>query len=237
MISPSTSLLPPQECGTWGSHNVVQVGMDIRTTLTTPGWHRSLLIRRTLASLLLLAAATLLAQSLFSEDPRVVVIVRDVPAGAEITADDTELQPVPADFLPHTAFHDSHEVVGRIAASTISAGEIATAPRFIGNELIASFVANTSDNPSGESLTMVPLKLADPSVIPLLRHGDTISVVSYDLETGLPRTVAARGRVVLAGDSDPSTVLIALPESTAGAVAAASLSSPLAVLLTGDRAG
>lgn len=216
------------------------MGMDLKTTLTTPGWHRTLLIRRALAALLLLIAAVLFIRSLISTDPRIAVFTVDIPAGTEITATDVTLQSMPSALVPHTAVHDPTEVVGRIAASSISAGEIVTAPRFVGNELIASFVANGTEEFPGEQFHMVPLKLADPSVIPLLHHGDTISVISHDPDSGLPRTIATGGKVVLvgqSGSSDPSTVLIALPESSSGMVAAASLSSPLAVVLTGGRSG
>lgn len=212
--------------------------MKLKTVLTTPGWHRLLLIRRGLATLLLLMAALLFLRSLYSTDPQVAVFTTDIPAGSTITTGDVELRSVPTDLVPATAITEIADVEGRVSASAITAGEIVTTPRFIGNELISSFVANSTENFSSEKLNMVPLKLADPSVIPLLHHGDTISVVSQDPETGLPLTIATGGKVILAGEagtSDPSTLLVALPENTAGTVAAASINSPLAVVLTGER--
>lgn len=214
--------------------------MDLKTTLTTPGWHRSLLIRRGISGFLLILALVLFIRSLFTTDPHVVVFVTDIPAGATISSADVELRAIPPGLVPTTALLDPAEAEGRIAASTISAGEIVTTPRFVGNELIAAFVSKDTESFPGEALNMVPLRLADPSIIPLLHHGDTISVVSHDPESGLPRTIAADGRVVLAGESgtpDSDTLLIALPEATAAIVAASSISSPLAVVLTGDRAG
>lgn len=185
-------------------------------------------------------ATVLFIRSMISSDPHVAVFVADLPAGHEITAEDVEVREVPTDLIPGTAVVVASEAIGRIAASSISAGEIVTTPRFIGNELLASFVPEDTGDLPGEELNMVPLKLADTAIIPLLHHGDTISVITHDPETGLPLTIATGGRVILAGDSsmaDPSTLLIALPETTAGIVAAASLSSPLAVVLTGNRAG
>lgn len=214
--------------------------MNLKNILTTPGWHRSLFIRRGLATALLALAALLFTRSLFSTDPQVMVFTTDIPAGAIISATDVELRAIPAELVPATALGDTAEVEGRISASTITAGEIVTTPRFVGNELIASFVTKGTEDPSSEELNMVPLKLADPSIIPLLHHGDAISVVSQDPNTGLPHTIAAGARVILAGEantSDPSTLLIALPETAARLVAAASLNSPLAVVLTGERAG
>ncbi|NLZ58795.1 MAG: hypothetical protein GX898_10970 [Corynebacterium sp.] len=213
--------------------------MKLKNILTTPGWHRSLFIRRTLAGFFLLLAAVLFIHSLFSTDPRVAVFVTDIQAGSVIHSTDMELRAIPPELVPEGALTDTADAEGRISASTITSGEIVTAPRFVGNELIASFVINDIDNPLSEELNMVPLKLADPSILPLLHHGDTISVVSQDPETGLAQTIASGGRVILVGEantSDPSTLLIALPETTARTVAAASLHSPLAVVLTGERA-
>ncbi|WP_082353361.1 SAF domain-containing protein [Corynebacterium deserti] len=177
-----------------------------------------------------------MVRSLIATDPLAVVIRSDVPAGQTVEASDVELREIPDELLPSTAFTSIDDVVGLVAASTLSAGEIATAPRFIGNELINSLVTNVTENSGIEEINMVPLKLADPSVIPLLQHGDTISVVSHEPDTGLSETIAAGGTVILAGGTDPSSILVALPRSIAEQVAARSLSSPLAVVLTGDRA-
>lgn len=209
--------------------------MDFKTTLRTPGWRRALILRRWGASVLLLCAGALLISSLRSSDPEVLVLARDVPAGMAVTEADLQLDPVPAELIPDTALFLKEDVVGRIAASTLSAGEIATGPRFVGNELLASSMTNVTDTAEGEQINMVPLTLADPSVIPLLLHGDTISVLTHAPETGLPHTIAAGGRVILAGETASSTILIALPRSAAEQVAAASISSPLAVVLTGPR--
>lgn len=218
--------------------------MNLKTTLTTPGWHRTLLLRRTIAAILLLAAGILFTGSLISTDPRVVVFSRDIPAGTEITAQDLELQQIPSDLVPDQVIRTPEEAIGRITASSITAGEWVTAPRFVGTELVSSL---TEDDPTAPPtapptgpFNMVPLKLADPSIIPLLLPGDTISVISHQPDTGLPATIASGGKVVLVGDTaaaDPATVLIALPQADADAVAAASLNTPLAVVLTGDRAG
>lgn len=209
--------------------------MDLKTTLRTPGWRRAQILRRWSASVLLLCSAALLISSLRDTDPEVLVLARDVPAGAALTEEDLRLTPVPADLIPDTALNRSEEIVGRVAASALSAGEIATGPRLVGDELLASSVMNITDIDPGEEINMVPLTLADPSVIPLLLHGDTISVLTHNPETGHPDTIAAGGRVILAGEATPSTILIALPRAAAEQVAAASISSPLAVVLTGPR--
>lgn len=177
-----------------------------------------------------------MAHSWLKKNPTAVVVVQEIPAGAKVEASDLALQPIPDSFLPSNTFDSVDDVVGLVAASTISSGEIATEPRFVGSELINSIVSNVTEGSSKEEINMVPLSLAEPSVIPLLQHGDTISVVSQDADTGLPETIAAGGRVILAGGTEPSTILIALPQSIAEQVAAQSLNTPLAVILTGDRA-
>lgn len=66
-----------------------------------------------------------------------------------------------------------------------------------------------------------------------------MTIVSHREESTEPRIIAAGGRIILAAESagaGPATVLVALPESAAREVAAAALHSPLAVVLTGDRA-
>lgn len=215
--------------------------MNLKTTLTTPGWHRTLLLRRTLAATLLFIAGVLFAGSLISTDPRVVVFSRDIPAGTQITDQDLELRRIPSDLVPDQVIRIPEEALGRITASPVTAGEWVTAPRFVGTELVFSLADDTDPAaaPTGP-FNMVPLRLADPSIIPLLLPGDTISVISQNPDTGLPDTIASGGKVVLVGDTagaDPATVLIALPQPDADAVAAAALNSPLAVVLTGDRAG
>ncbi|WP_096459767.1 SAF domain-containing protein [Corynebacterium suranareeae] len=177
-----------------------------------------------------------MAQSWLKKDPLAVVVLQDIPAGSTVTSTDVGLRAVPDTYLPNNSFSSVDDVVGLVAASTLSSGEIATEPRFVGTELINSIVSNVTEESSTEEINMVPLSLAEPSVIPLLQHGDTISVVSQDSDTGLPEKIAAGGKVILAGGTDPSTILIALPKSLAENVAAQSLNTPLAVVLTGDRA-
>ena len=164
-------------------------------------------------------------QSMLSSDPQVVVMQRDVPAGTEITAADVGLAAIPDALVPQNALSDPTHAIGLIAASSLSSGEIATTPRFLGTDLINSFVGNVTNNFPEEEVNMVPLKLADPSVIPLLHHGDTISVVSQDPISGKAHTIAAGGKVILVSDQDPATILIALPKSIAEEVAATSLLS------------
>lgn len=211
--------------------------------MTTPGWRRSLLLRRAAALVLLAAAVVTALRSAGVEDPQVVVFVRDVAAGRAVTADDVELRAVPPEFVPAGALTSAEEVGGRVVVAAAGVGEVATDSRFLGATLTAELVSGSPVQRPDEPANMVPLKLAEPEILPLLHHGDTVTIVTHAGETGEPEVVAAGGRVILAsmeeetaGSGAPGTVLVALPESDARAVAAAALSTPLAVVLTGERA-
>lgn len=136
-------------------------------------------------------------------------------------------------MLPEGALREPAEVIGRVAAAALAPGEVATPNRFVGTELTASLV-------DAERPTMVPLKIADPTVVPLLHHGDTVTIITQRDEASPYQLVATGARVVVASPAkghDPANLLVALPEPDAQRVAAASLTTPLAVVLTGDRAG
>lgn len=210
----------------------------LRRTLTTPGWRRQLLLRRTLALALLAAAGFTALHSAGGRDPEVVVFTRDVPAGGAVTPDDVGLREVPPGLIPSGALTSPEDVNGRVVVAAAQPGEVATSSRFIGTAVTGQLVDQRT-----EPANMVPLKLAEPEILPLLHHGDTVAIVTHTADSGEPEVVAAGGRVVLAsmesdgpGSGPQGTVLVALPESDARAVAAASLATPLAVVLTGERA-
>ena len=71
---------------------------------------------------------------------------------------------------------------------------------------------------------MVPVPLAEPDILPMLHHGAEVDVVGQG-----PRVVAKNGIVVTSGEGD--AVLVLLRQGEAAAVAAASLSEPLTLVL------
>lgn len=193
-----------------------------------------LLFRRGLALGLVAAAGLSALHSARGQDPEALVLVREVAAGETLNAADLSPAPVPEHLQPAQALTKADAAVGRVAASTLLPGTVATELSFVGPTLVEKLVPDAA-----EPANMVPLKLAEPEVIPLLRHGDTVTIVSHREESTEPRVIAAGGRIILAAESagaGPATVLVALPESAAREVAAAALHSPLAVVLTGDRA-
>lgn len=214
-------------------------------TLQTPGHARSQLLRR-LAGVALLLAALFVAASGLRDNPQVLVFARDVGAGQELRAEDVHTIRVPQDAIPtHGAIATADDVVGRVVTSPAVAGEFVTELRLLGDELTSNLV------PDGH---MVPLKLAEPDLVSLLHHGDTVNVVT-SWEDGhspglfAPGVVAEHARVIAtsaditsgsgnsgrAGAGASATILIALPAEQAQVVASASLSQPLTVVITGER--
>src|SRR5699024_2465789 len=152
---------------------------------------RSQFIRHVIGVILAVAAVVVGLTGL-GEPPDIRVFDRDVDAGQELTAADTNLVRVPHDVIPDDgAWHDPDEVVGRIITAPAVAGEFVTELRLLGDELTSQLV------PGGH---MVPLKLAEPDLISLLHHGVTVNVVSSqedELSPGLfsPLTIAEGARV------------------------------------------
>ena len=199
--------------------------MSLFSVLRTPGWRRSVLLRRALAAVLLLAALLLALRDAGSSGPRALVFTRAVPAGEVVSRDDVHPVTVPGHLLPASALRDPAEVEGRVLAAAAEAGEVATLSRFVGKDLSGSFVGNIT--------TMVPLRLAEPEILPLLHHGDVVNVVTDGPDRAGTDVIATGGRVILADTREsPGTLLIGLPEEDAHRVAAASLGTPLAVVLT-----
>ena len=210
-------------------------------TLRTPGHRRGVLVRRAIAVALLIAALAS-ALSAAKELPRVPVFSRDLPAGAELALADVDLARLPASSIPDSTLTEKpEELSGRVITAAANKGEVITGARLLGEDLVSSLVGGTG----AEAGRMIPVKLAEPDIIPHLHHGDTVDVVpavegGAAAATPTARVIASGGRVVSTsspeGEASSSTVLLALPQDHANDVAAASLSQPLTVVIVGDRA-
>ncbi len=217
--------------------------MNFLQLLRTPGHRRSVLLRRVLACILLVAAG-LSAVASAREQPRAVVMAREVSAGEKLTRDDVSLVRVPSSLLPSSAVGSNpDDVVGRVLLASASPGEILTTPRLLSSDLIADF--------GMEDGHLIPLTLAEPEIASNLHHGDTVNIVGgsstgeaetldVDFSAVHGSTIASGARVISVGTTDHGargrTLLVALPAEAAEAVAAASLAQPLTVVIVGDRA-
>ncbi|WP_342319303.1 SAF domain-containing protein [Corynebacterium mayonis] len=202
--------------------------MKLLDLLRTPGHRRATLVRRAAAAALLFAAA-LSGVTSRTAAPEVTVFARDVDAGAVIETGDVTRKRLPSSVVPERAVFSPAEAEGKILAAEAAAGEVVTTTRLVGPDLTAGLVPQGAE---GSSYTLVPVVLAEPDIIPMLHHGAGVSVISLQEKSGAPLIVAEGGKVVVAGQHD-STVLLLLPDSQAKAVAAASLGTPLTVVLDG----
>ncbi|WP_018297563.1 SAF domain-containing protein [Corynebacterium lubricantis] len=203
--------------------------------LRSPGYQRTLALRRFLAATLVLIAVASLVTSTFSRDPSVVTLTSPVEAGSVISEEDVRITHVPRDLMPHNAVTLIDDAVGRVVVAHGSEGQFLTSVQLLGEEYSAAYVSQITDDFPADDHTMVPIKLAEPDIIHLLHQGATVNIVSTNSNTGTPDIIATGGRVVFAGETDSSdaeTVLILLPEEMANAAAAASLTAPLTVILT-----
>ncbi|AWB83673.1 SAF domain-containing protein [Corynebacterium liangguodongii] len=196
--------------------------------LRTPGYRRTVAVRRAAALALLTAAAVNLVSGR-AADPQVVTFSRPVGAGSVVEAADLEVRRLPAEAVPDNAVREIDVAAGRILAAGASRGEVLTSTRLVGPDLARELAGGAPP----EDYAMVPVALAEPEIIPLLHHGATVSVVTTGDEGAAPVTVATGGRVVVA-EAEAGTVLLLLHDSQAAAVAAAALASPLAVVLNGQ---
>ena len=206
-------------------------------TLRSPGWRRTLLLRRTAA---LLLAALALALALRPAEARsrspVVVAARDLPSGTALTPADLTLAGWPGEIVPAGVLAAPEEAGGRVLAGAARAGEPITDVRLAGPDSAARLTGRPGD-------AAVPVRLADPDVARLLEPGSRVDVVTPAPDGNRPVVLAADAAVltvVAAEPDDPIApgqgsrgrlVLVALPRADAARVAAAALSEQVAVTL------
>lgn len=198
-----------------------------------PDWTRTAAARRAAAAGLVLLAAV----AAFRPDPSdaqtpVVVAARDLAPGTELTSDDVALESRSATTVPDGTLSDVGALVGKTLAGPARRGEAITDVRVLGPRLAEAAV--------GPDARVVPLQLADPALLEVIRAGDVVDVLAVEPLPGegaaAPRVVARGGVVVLAsrGPEAPGrgdgVVLVALPAEEAVDAAGASLSQ--AVTLT-----
>lgn len=190
-----------------------------------PDFARTVLARRIAAGVLVLLAGVAAVRP----DPagvhrEVVVAVRDLSSGVPVSADDVGLQRRPLATVPDGAQSAVDNVVGATLAGPARRGEVLTDARVLGPRM-----AGLSAGPDAR---VVPLRLADPAVLDVIRTGDVVDVLgAAEAESApRPRVVASNAVVVLVspesstlGASNDRVVLVALPAPAATALAAATL--------------
>ncbi|MEE2059759.1 SAF domain-containing protein [Rhodococcus artemisiae] len=205
-------------------------------TLLSPGWARSVAVRRVVAALLVvLAAIFALRNDPTTEHTAVVIAARDLTPGVALTADDVEFADRDTSTLVTGTLTDVADAIGHTLAGPVPAGEALVDTRLLGPRLAAAAVGVGADD-----ARVVPIRLADAGVGRLLREGDRVDVLTVTAESDAAMGdahVLARGAVVVLAQHEESSdqrervILVALEQEQAMSVAAASLTSALTVTL------
>lgn len=204
--------------------------LDRLAALARPSRAHTTMARRVAAAVLTAVAVALLLRGHPTGDRvQVVATARDLSPGTVLRPDDLRLTPLSADTVPAGALRRIDEATGHTLAGPARAGEPVTDVRILGPRLVAA-AAGVPD------ARVVPIRLADPEVADLLREGDRVDVLTAaDDQSPDARVLAASATVVLVSPKDSGrnprerVVMLALPADAATTVAAASLSSALAV--------
>lgn len=188
---------------------------------STPGWRRHQATRRLLALVVLSFAFYTSFISAEEDTVSIPVFNQELHAGSVIQESHLQERHYPRSVLPTQVLDDPEQLIGQTLVSGVYPGQYATDIMVLSPRL-----------GEGPNDTLVPLRLADPDVARLLRHGDQVSVVAADpqSDSAAARVIARGGRVILS-NAEPGTILLALDEEAAQAVAAASLRGPLSVIL------
>lgn len=187
----------------------------------TPGWRRQQAARRVLALVILSFAFYSVLVSAEEDTITIPVFSQELRAGSVIQESHLQERSYPRDVLPTQVVAESTQLIGQTLVSGVYPGQYATDLMVLSPRL-----------GEGPHDTLVPLRLADPDVARLLRHGDRVSVVAADPHADSAAAhIIARGARVVLSEGEPGTILLALDEDAAQAVAAAALRGPLSVIL------
>lgn len=159
----------------------------------------------------------------------VVTAAHDLPAGVSVTQDDLELTPLPPDSVPSGAATVREQLTGRTTAGPVRAGEPITDVRLVSGSLLDGYPGRVA----------APVRIGDPGAVALLRIGDLVDVIAADPQGRREAAVVAGAAPVVAlpraADSTLASgglVVLAVTEDTAQALAAASVSAYLSVVVT-----
>jgi Flp pilus assembly protein CpaB len=162
----------------------------------------------------------------------VVVASHDLMPGTELTADDVRLETHSAPTVPDGSQSDIAAVVGSTLAGPARRGEVLTDVRLLGRRL--------AESAAGPDARIVPVHPADSALIDLVRPGDVVDVVAAtEGSTQATPHVVATDAIVVSVSAKPKAqssnservVLVALPASSATAVAGADLVATVTLTL------
>jgi Flp pilus assembly protein CpaB len=198
-----------------------------------PDWSRTVLARRIAAgALVLLAGVAALRPDPNDGRATVVVATHDLTPGAELTGDDVRLEMRSAPTVPDGSQSEIGGVIGSTLAGPARRGEVLTDVRLLGRRL--------AESAAGPDARIVPVHPADSALIDLVRPGDVVDVVAAtEGSTQATPHVVATDAIVVSVSAKPKAqsansdrvVLVALPASSATAVAGAALVATVTLTL------
>ena len=199
--------------------------LDRIRRIYTPGWFRSVLIRRTLAIALIVSAViSTAAQQQGPPSTTALVAVRDLRPGDVLVAGDVRATAVPDNLAPPDQI-TVNDIVGRHVAGLVQGGEIIGRHRLLDSRLPTVLTGRPDTR-------LVPVRPADDTLAAFVRTGDLVDLLSQDAQV-LARNavVAATPDVERAPSTESGTVLVAMDESDAHRVASAGLRDPITFVL------
>ena len=199
-------------------------------------WHR-----RNVAAVLAVVALLGSAHTLTPHPPTttpVLVAARPLAAGTTLGPADLRAVSVPSRAAPPTALRTADALLGRRVALPVAAGELLTPDRLVGPGLLTAL---------GPDDVAAPVHLADPDLGGVVRVGDTVRIIAAG-EAGAAWVVADDARVLVAPPegaesaggplsaqpATSTTVVVALPASSATALARAAATARLSLVLRAE---
>jgi pilus assembly protein CpaB len=191
-------------------------------------WHRRLLAAGLAAAAVALAIHA--AQPTPPDTTAVVVAARDLTGGTMLTEADLGLAQLPPETVPAGALPDLSAGLGRLLAGPVRAGEPITDVRLTGPSLVAGW---------GDDLVAVPVRIADPGVVTMVRPGDRIDLLAASMDGHTEAGVVASQVPLLAVPApmdggplaDGALLVVAVPVDQATRLAQAAVTSRLSVAL------
>jgi Flp pilus assembly protein CpaB len=194
---------------------------------------RALLVRRRpLAAVVAALAALVGLQAMSPPDAPthgVLTAARDLPGGTVVTRADLAWTDFAPDTAPDGAVEAVADALGRTTTGPVRAGEPLTDVRLVGGALLDGYPGRVA----------APVRIGDAGAVGLLHIGDKVDVVAADPQGARDAVVVAAGAPVVALPQAGETalasgglVVLAVTDDTARALAAASVSAYLSVVLT-----
>lgn len=194
---------------------------------------RAVLARRRLLAAVAAAFAVLVGLQAAAPSPLatrpVLTAAHDLPAGVVLEPDDLARASYPPAIVPTGAQTAAEDVIGRTTTGPVRAGEPLTDVRLVHGSLLDGYPGRVA----------VPVRVADPGAVALLRVGDRVDVVAADPQGRSDAVVVAGGAPVVAlPEADEAAlasgglVVLAVTDDTARALATAAVSGYLSIALT-----